>query len=311
METTIFNSLPVQYLTNPEHRIFYYYLLSSFVMAYLFFIFSKKPKNTNGFFSYFFNPKVLFHPSSRTDLYLFLFNFWVKAFLIVPIIFTQVKIIHLVKNSLESFFPTHNAIYLSFIPYSVLYTFIFFITADFSRFIIHYAFHKFSFLWEIHKVHHSAKVLTPLTLYRIHPIESIVSLARQILVVGFVAGVFSFFINGDYPILTVLGVQIFGFLFNFFGSNLRHSHVPFSFGYYLESIFISPIMHQTHHSKAYKYNSKNLGSCLAIWDILFKSYLRPDAKPIRFGLSRSQRKKNWATYLLNPLIIFDKAKQKL
>lgn len=306
MDKSVFQVIPVHYLTNPEHRIYYAYLLSSIVLAIFFYFVSKKSKSLNGFLPYFFNPKILFHPSSRADLYLFIFNFWVKIFLIAPIIFSQVKIIYLVNDYLENFFPNLKPIYLGATQFSVLYTLVFFLSSDFSRFIIHFALHKVSFLWEIHKVHHSARVLTPLTLYRTHPIEAILFQVRQIIVVGFVAGVFTFFVKGDYTIITIFGVQALGFLFNFFGANLRHSHIPFSFGNFLESVFISPVMHQIHHSNAYKHNSKNFGSCLAIWDIVFKTYLRPDFKPIRFGLSKSQRKKKWIHYFLNPLALLEK-----
>lgn len=301
-------TLPLYYLTNPEHRIYFWYLISSLLLAAFLYLTTQKSKNLKSFFQYFFNPKVLFHNSSRSDLYLFLFNFWIKTFLIAPIIFTQVKVIYLVKGSCEYLFPHFIPLNVNPIQYSILYSFVFFITSDFSRYILHYALHKNSFLWEIHKVHHSAKVLTPITLYRTHPIEAILFLLRQIIVVGFITGIFSFFIEGDYPMITVIGVQALGFLFNFFGANLRHSHVPFTFGHFLESAFISPLMHQMHHSKAYKKNSKNFGSCLAIWDILFKTYLRPDFKPIRFGLSKSQRKIKLINYLINPLAMNDKKK---
>lgn len=306
MEISNFRAIPVYYLVSPEHRIYFYYLISSFTLATLYYFVSQKSNSLKEFLFYFFNPKVLFHSSSRSDLYLLIFNFWVKVFLIAPVIFTQVTIMYLVKDGLKNILPNFNPIFVSTTQYSILYTLVFFVTSDFSRYILHYALHKVSFLWEIHKIHHSAKVLTPLTLYRVHPIEAILFLIRQIIVVGFIAGIFSFFIEGDYPMITIFGVQALGFLFNFFGSNLRHSHVPFTFGHILESVFVSPIMHQMHHSKTYKKNSKNLGSCLAIWDILFKTYLRPDFKPIRFGLSKSQRKNKLVNYMLNPLAKLEK-----
>ena len=34
----------------------------------------------------------------------------------------------------------------------------------------HWLSHKVPFLWEFHKVHHSAEVLTPLTVFRVHPV---------------------------------------------------------------------------------------------------------------------------------------------
>jgi catechol 2,3-dioxygenase-like lactoylglutathione lyase family enzyme len=42
---------------------------------------------------------------------------------------------------------------------------------DFVFFLTHYAMHRYPALWATHKVHHSAKVLTPLTRYREHFID--------------------------------------------------------------------------------------------------------------------------------------------
>lgn len=298
--------LPLQYLWDTENRIYFGYLLSSLAMAFAYYIYFHKGKHLKRFFSYFFNPKVLLHISSRDDIYLFIFNFWIKFFLITPLIFTEVKLIYFIQKSFSNALPSYHPIYLNPLFYSILYTFVFFVFADFSRFYLHYILHRVSFLWEIHKVHHSANVMTPLTLYRAHPIEAVLSMIRQIFVIGLVAGIFTFLFAGQYQMITIFGVQIFGFLFNFLGSNIRHSHVPLSFGKILESVFISPLMHQMHHSVNKNKNSKNMGSCLTIWDIVFKTYLRPDFKPIRFGLSKSQRKKNLLAYALNPLAYFRK-----
>lgn len=298
--------LPLYYLWDAENRIYFGYLLSSLLFGLGYYVYFHKGKNLKMFFMYFFNPKVLFHPSSRNDLYLFIVNFWVKFFLIAPLIFTEVKLIVYVQKSLSTALPKYQPIHLNPLYYSILFTFVFFVIADFSRFYLHYILHRVPFLWEIHKVHHSAKVMTPLTLYRAHPIEAVLSMARQIFVIGMVGGVSTFLFANQYQMITIFGVQILGFVFNLLGSNLRHSHVPFSFGQNLESVFISPLMHQIHHSVNKNKNSKNMGSCLAIWDILFNTYLRPDFKPIRFGLSKKQRKMNLLTYVLNPFAYFQK-----
>jgi len=297
-------AVPVGYLTSPGSRLYFVCMISSLIFGFVFYCYQFKFKFLKKFLPYFFNHKVLFHPSSRTDFYLFIFNFWIKTIIVIPFLFSEVKIIYFIQNSLVTIFPNYKPIALNPLIYSILFTFIFFLIADFSRFYLHHLLHKVSFLWEIHKVHHSATVMTPLTLFRAHPIESILSLIRQIIIVGLIAGIFSFLFAGKYQLITIFGVQIIGFLFNFFASNLRHSHIPLSFGFTLESFLISPLMHQIHHSVNENKNNKNLGSCLAIWDILFDSYLRPDFKPLRFGLSTSQRKKRLINYFLNPLAYF-------
>ena len=38
----------------------------------------------------------------------------------------------------------------------------------------HWLCHRVPFMWEFHRVHHSAEVLTPLTNFRVHPVDTIV-----------------------------------------------------------------------------------------------------------------------------------------
>ena len=45
-----------------------------------------------------------------------------------------------------------------------------FVSVDFSNFFVHYLSHKIKWAWEFHSVHHSGDSLTPLSLFRFHPI---------------------------------------------------------------------------------------------------------------------------------------------
>jgi sterol desaturase/sphingolipid hydroxylase (fatty acid hydroxylase superfamily) len=281
--------IPLQHFVNFEKRIAYPYLISSLLIVVIFYIIKKKSFNPFAFIRYYFNPKVLFHSSSRTDLFFFLFNHLFLICLIVPFVLSQIQIIKYINETLKSLFPHFQQWQINPFANSLLFTIIYFILSDFSRFLLHFTLHKTPFLWEFHKVHHSATVLTPLTVYRVHPIEALLYFIRSLLVVGFVAGAFAFLFRGQIIFTTILGIQVFELLFNIFGSNLRHSHVPISFGKTLETFFVSPVMHQTHHSISKNKNSKNLGSTFTFWDILFKTYRRPDFKLIRFGLSKNQR----------------------
>ena len=75
---------------------------------------------------------------------------------------------------------------------TALFTFSYFILNDFSRFFVHKLLHEVPFLWEFHKVHHSARVLTPITVFRTHPVEGILFSFRSIFVQGFLIAVFTF-----------------------------------------------------------------------------------------------------------------------
>ena len=51
--------------------------------------------------------------------------------------------------------------------------------------------HHVPVLWEFLKAHHSAQVLTPITVFRMYPIDDILSGIRTALPIGTVAGVFA------------------------------------------------------------------------------------------------------------------------
>lgn len=296
--------LPLHFIHDPEDRTYFVYILSASLIAGFYFFYHFKSFAIKKFLLYFFNPKALFHYSSRIDIYLFIFNYWLRVMLIVPIIFSEVLIIEKTKGCFEFILPKYQPIALNPLFYSILFSLVLFVIADFFRFFYHYLSHKIPFLWELHKVHHSAITLNPLTTYRVHPLDVVILIIKQILVTGVVAGVFSFFVIGEYAMLTIFGVQFFGLVINFFGANLRHSHIPISFGKKLETIFVSPIMHQMHHAINKNNNLVNLGSSLSIWDFLFKTYQRPDFKPMRFGLPKSQRTKNLYNVIINPFVYF-------
>src|SRR5690606_25178119 len=72
----------------------------------------------------------------------------------------------------------------------LVYTLVLFVVWDFSRYAVHRLMHTVPWLWSFHQVHHSANVLTPLTLYRTHPVETLLYDARGWLTTSLVAGVF-------------------------------------------------------------------------------------------------------------------------
>ena len=147
--------------------------------------------------------------------------------------------------------------------------------------------HTIPILWEFHKVHHSAKVLTPITFYRVHPVENFLFGLRYSLSIGFVTGIFIYFFGAMIDIYTVVGVNVFLFVFSIFGANLRHSHVPFSYFAFIEKWLMSPKQHQIHHSR--KHFDKNYGGFVSIWDRMFGSLQLSNEVPIlKFGLRKNQ-----------------------
>lgn len=182
---------------------------------------------------------------------------------------------------------------------TVLYTFCLFVSHDFTRFGLHFLQHRIPFLWRFHAVHHSATVLNPITLYRVHPFDILLFNCRHILTVGLVGGFFVYLFGGQLTPLTILGVEVFGFIFNIAGANLRHSHIWISFGRW-ESLVLSPAQHQIHHSNAKEHFDRNFGSCLAIWDRLWGTFLPASAAPqgLTYGVSGTDHSNLWRTLTL-------------
>jgi len=150
-----------------------------------------------------------------------------------------------------------------------LYTLIVFLLDDLSRYALHRVMHKYDFLWRMHQLHHSATTLTPFTTLRIHPLESVLYSIRSSLVHGLCIGSGFFFLGYQPDSWQLWGATIWILVFNFLGANLRHSHVPLTYGW-LEKILISPAMHQAHHGL--RSMQTNYGSVLSIWDRLGGSW---------------------------------------
>lgn len=237
-----------------------------------------------------FRKKYWWNRSTKVDYQIYFLNSLLKIFLFIPFLDFSFRIskttISTLLNSNQHQTLSFSATYLSLFAFSIL-TFVF---DDFLRFFHHYLMHKIPFLWKLHRTHHSAKILTPISLYRIHPLESAMSTLRNSLSTGVSIGFFIFLFNSQFSIMTIFGINLFGFLFNLLGSNLRHSHIPLSFGV-LEWVFISPKQHQIHHSSDPTHYDKNFGVSLTLWDGLIGSLLRSKqvTKQLRFGLKNHRQ----------------------
>ncbi|WP_320036367.1 sterol desaturase family protein [Halarcobacter sp.] len=275
------NFLVLEYLIDPGRRTYWIYLASSIAIGIIFIYFNKRYRKIA------FSSKLWLHPSSKLDYYYFILSYFIKMLLIIPIVISAKTVALWVNKHLYYNFGFNQIQDVSYETTIALYTITLFVVSDFTRYWIHRFLHTIPILWEFHKVHHSAKVLNPLTFYRVHPVENILFGFRYSLSIGLVTGVFIYFFGSKVGLYEVLGANIFIFVFSLFGSNLRHSHIPFAYFEWIEKWFISPKQHQIHHSK--KYFDKNYGSYLAVWDRLFGSLtLSKEVKVLKFGLRKEQ-----------------------
>ncbi len=287
------------YFINPSKRIYVLYLASALLLAYYVFVRTKPQKS---FFRYVFKKSVWLGRSAQIDYQLFLFNGFIKLFLLAPYVYLGFYLSFYVSE----WFVTHYDYMqhpLSPATAVILYTLALTIVNDFFVFVVHYSMHKIPFLWRFHKIHHSATSMNPITQYRVHPIELIINNITGTLVFGIVTGIFTYLAAGYVSKWTFLGANVFSFIFFMAGANLRHSHVRFRYFNFLEYLFISPLQHQIHHSRNPKHWNKNMGSRLAVWDWMFGTLIRSkEVKKLTFGLGQGQDKHylKFINNLVNP-----------
>ena len=297
-------TLSLSYFLNTEKRIHILYLVTSMLLAYYVY---HKSGIKQSFFKYLFAKKVWASKSAFIDYSLFCFNSIVKIILIGPYIILGFYIAFYINEFLLQLFgfPTYS---LNVTQTIILYTIAITIVGDFFTYIFHYLMHRIPFLWEFHKIHHSATSLNPMTQYRIHPVELILNNVRGIIVFGLVTGIFDYLSGHSIDKLLFLGVNVFHFVFLLFGANLRHSHVKLKYPKLIEYIFISPFQHQIHHSINPKHFNKNMGSKFAIWDYIFGTLVHSESTTrIKFGIPKEDLKYNsFFRSLINPFFKISK-----
>ncbi len=169
---------------------------------------------------------------------------------------------------------------------ALLLTLIVVVVSDFAKYWTHRIHHEWPSLWPFHAVHHSADVLTPVTVARVHPVEIIIRNILTSVMVGMAQGATLYALMGDVSLVAVGGANVFYVVFNALGSNLRHSHIWLSYGRVMEHILISPAQHQIHHSAAKKHFNKNYGSIFALWDWMFGSLYIPESyEDLTYGVA--------------------------
>lgn len=234
----------------------------------------------------FFSKALWWHPSSRQDYKLYFANFIVGTGLLVWLGVNEENVVRLLNQWLGAS-PAAQASNSDWLVRAA-FTLAIFIAYDLGRFLSHYALHKVAFLWEIHKVHHSAVVMTPMTAYRLHPLEIVIMAATPVLLTGATTWAFNRWLGTEISVYTLLGLHVFLALLSFI-DNLRHSPVWISYGQVLNRWIISPAHHQLHHSMEQRHWGCNMGFSLAIWDRMAGSLVVPADKPevFRLGLDEA------------------------
>lgn len=268
---------------DPGSRLFYGNLIAAASIALLYLIYLNR-LTLKEVLSFDKLKAYWFHPSALVDYQIYIINGLIKALLFAPVLGLSFFISKYTVKGLIFILPDYSVISPNYFQILLVTVFVF-VWDDFLRFFHHYLMHKVSFLWQLHKTHHSAAVLNPITLFRIHPLESLIATFRNALSLGVASGFLMFLFLGKSSLFTLLGINIFAFLFNLIMGNLRHSHIELSFGFF-EHIFISPKQHQIHHSNKPEHFNKNFGVALSLWDKVFGTFIKSEGQIISgFGVS--------------------------
>lgn len=278
-------------------------LLSAGIGAFLCYrqITARGEGSLGDFLAFVFPKRVIFHRSARLDLWFLLVRRLTRPFIIAPFIFSSATFAAWIASKLTLAFGPLTPMQPGFAAAAGL-TLSLLVVSDFGFFVAHYLQHRVPLLWEFHKVHHAAPVLIPPTAWRTHPIDEIgrgfwVALSNAVL-----GSIFLYLFPAGVAEVTVAGMDAYFLSEILICNNLRHSHLPLRFGRILESVVISPAMHQLHHSTDQRHYAKNFGFLFTVWDRLLGTLILPDANTAyEFGLSEGEHlayDSVWAFYSL-------------
>lgn len=255
----------LEWLTNPAGRTFWGFWLSSLVIALSWALLDWPSRSA--LLRQWLSKAYWLHPSARQDYWLIALNTLLFTLLGFSTLLWVIEIANISYQQLNKLAPPALLAPTSGWLIAV-YAVLLLLLDDASRYGLHRLLHS-RWLWPLHRLHHSATILTPLTFLRLHPLEQLLYQCRSVLVHGTMSGSYFFLTQTTPELWLIFGVSGFVWLFNMFGANLRHSQIPLHYGW-LEHLLISPAQHQQHH--AIGGLRCNYGSMLAIWDKSFGSW---------------------------------------
>lgn len=156
---------------------------------------------------------------------------------------------------------------------------VFFIIIDFVQWFTHVLLHRFDFLWNFHKVHHSVKEMGFAAHLRYHWMEPVIYNSIKYIPLAIIGG---------FTAQDVAFVHFFAIIIG----HLNHANIALDYGP-LKYIFNNPKMHIWHHAKMLPYNKRygvNFGISLSIWDYLFNTnYIPASGRDIELGFEGDEK----------------------
>lgn len=284
-------------IAKPPSSFWWPLLLLTLVIAIAFWFLreGRGAKGANGherpmtFWEYLAPKEIYTHLSAKVDIGLYLLDrgmmpIWVVAFLGAVAPYVEQNTI----ATMQYLFGASPALEPT-VAWRLVYGLVTILVADMIFFFTHLMMHKTEIGWAIHKVHHSAQVLTPLTRSREHFIAAPIWALGPAIGLSLSGGIFTWVFNGNITGITIMNIGIFSLLYALNG-NFRHYHISFRYPRWLEYWLQSPGMHHTHHSYLEKHWDTNLGLVTSIWDRLFGTlYIADRYEATPWGLQADEQ----------------------
>ena len=244
--------------------------------------------------------RIFFCASTYADAGYFLINTLALGGLIGYAVISTGAVASGTSRGFASLIGTSHPIHLPMWLVRTLATIIFYLAYEFAYYLDHYLKHRITFLWETHRTHHTAEALTPLTVFRVHPLDSLIFSNIMALTAGPIAGLVNYVCGKPILAFTLSGTNILLVFFIYAYIHLQHSEVWIPFRGLAGRLFMSPAHHQIHHSTDPAHFNKNLGSCLALWDWIFGTLSIPsqESPGLRFGVEDASPKRHLPSGLL-------------
>jgi len=251
-----------------------------------------------------FPRRIMRHASNQADIFYLFFNVFMFSVLFSWAIFSYQFVSNGIIAGLVALAgPVTPSTLPLYVSRSII-TLMLFLAYELGYWFNHWLSHKVPLLWEFHKVHHTAEVLTPLTNFRVHPIYGWI-FANILAVSAATANGVGNYMFGDTAYQYALSdTNIILVLFIHAYVHLQHTHMWISFRGALGRILVSPAHHQVHHSANPKHFNKNYGSCLALWDWMFGTLYVPakQREPLVFGVTDHQNAHTVKGELMDPFV---------
>jgi sterol desaturase/sphingolipid hydroxylase (fatty acid hydroxylase superfamily) len=271
----------------PESRFFLPYLASAVLFASGVCWFQTHGERSGAALAQAIGPKILLHRSALADYRLILVNSLISLLgggLLLVGIGAMAKAGAGALAWLFGPSPHGQAGILSAVAFTIAIV----MANDFANFSFHWMQHRNKLLWELHKVHHSAEVLTPLTAIRVHPLANFIGIQYLAFFQGLVSAVFLYCYDSPLAPIEILGVNALTVLAHtLFGGHLAHMQVWVMFPAAIGRVLYSPALHQIHHSDNPKHFDTNYGFIFSFWDRLFGTLYLPtqqDRETLHFGV---------------------------